>query len=738
MKKSHVFSTVLMASVFSIHQVAVADGQRVETVGDASIVTYEKDYFEQYTAVTLLDMLQLVPGAKEILDRNRRQRGGGGGGGNTQERGFGSGGDQILINGKRLAGKSNNIDDTLGRISAEQVEKIELIRGAADGLDVQSQGLVINITMAEGAAQSTTFWQVAAKRYFGRATRPTFLVSHSGSTGNLDYSASVERKDGGFFFDREEEFFDGAGDKTADQFIDGNFRWQSWAFTSNLTYNFADGGVLRLNGLYEPSDRGGVDVRDKTSDTLRPEIWDNDGKGDEWEIGGDYTRSLGSIGDFKALFVINAEDETWQTNRSRGTGVDEFIYNDEASTEYAREKIGRASVTTPIFGNQSLEWGGEVAINTAGGSFLNLERDAAVDPFDTTSDDVVDIKENRYEVFANHTYNASSSLVIQTSLTTEFSKIIADNLSFGATQPQRNTSFTYLKPRANVRYDISDRDQLRFTAEKKVSQLDFENFVTSFNPRTETLEIGNTNIRPEQIWEFSTTYEHRLANDGGSIEIEAFYHDFKDHITKVDFSEYENFAGGPISADEFFALQGMPGFDALRDSINFESKSGNVDSGKAYGVKVRSSIRLGFLNLPQAVVGVSYTYEKKETTDQFTFITRPFDRHSEHTLDFNFRHDITDIGLSYGFEGKIESDRITYDLTWAWPGSPGLDLIAFAEYNVFDGAKLRVEFENIGGRPNRSTFIGYNDHRRFDDSWGRIERFTKNPTEVTVSLQGTF
>ena len=194
----------------------------------------------------------------------------------------------------------------------------------------------------------------------------------------------------------------------------------------------------------------------------------------------------------------------------------------------------------------------------------------------------------------------------------------------------------------------------------------------------------------------------------------------------------------PSRADDFFALQGMPGFDDLRDSILFESKSGNVDSATAYGVKVRSSIRLGFLNMPQAVFGLSYTYEKKETTDQFTFIDRSFDRHSDHTINFNFRHDITDIGLTYGFEGEIKSDQTAYDLDWFWPQSPGTDLTVFAEYNVYEGIKLRVEFENLGGRKSYSTFNGFNDHRRFNDSWGRIERFTKNPTEVTVSLQGTF
>ena len=154
-----------------------------EAVSNASVVSYTPDYFVQYSPVTLLDMLERVPGASEILNKNRR--GGGGGGGN--QRGFGNSGDQILIDGKRLAGKSNNINDALSRISANQIAKIDLIRGATSGLDVQSQGLVINITMIEGASKSTTFWKLFGEYTFGHSFIPKFLVSHSGSSGNLEY-----------------------------------------------------------------------------------------------------------------------------------------------------------------------------------------------------------------------------------------------------------------------------------------------------------------------------------------------------------------------------------------------------------------------------------------------------------------------------------------------------------------------------------------------------------------------
>ena len=196
---------------------------------DASVVSYEPDYFLKFEPVSLLDMLQRIPGVPEILNKNRRSR---------SQRGFGSGGDQILIDGRRLAGKSNNINDALSRISANQVAKIDLIRGAASGLDVQSQGLVINITLAEGASKSTTFWKVYGEYTEGYKFIPQFLVSHSGQKGGLEYTITAERKNDFGYRPREEVFYDGNDVITGAQDVDSSFNFKGIKLTSNLTYTF--------------------------------------------------------------------------------------------------------------------------------------------------------------------------------------------------------------------------------------------------------------------------------------------------------------------------------------------------------------------------------------------------------------------------------------------------------------------------------------------------------------------
>ncbi len=722
--------------------------QTTTTTGDASIVTYEQDYFVQYAPVTLLDMLQRVPGAQEILNKNRQQRGGRGGGRGAQnqgERGFGSGGDQILMDGKRLAGKSNNIDDTLGRISAENVEKIELIRGAAQGLDVQSQGLVINIVLKEGTSNSSTFWQVKSEMKGSNDPGFEALVSHSGSLDKLDYTLSAARTSNNGFFTRTEEFFDASDVNTGDRLVDTSFHQRGWDFNTNLTYNFEDGGVFRLNGLYKTEKTKNDEDRIDTGNSPKNVLWARDEDEDQWEVGGDYTKNFDGIGNFKFLFVINKDNTDQFIDRFQDANLtNPFLETIEEEHELKKEKIFRASLTRNIFEGQSLEVGGEAAINTFDKSFRSEDFDTDLDSFVLEADDDVKIKENRYEIFAHHTYNVTDVFVVQTSLTTEFSKIVADNFfPDGTLLDSRNTSFTYFKPRLNLRYDLAARDQLRATVEKKVSQLDFNNFVTRFDQRTEEFKIGNTQLRPEQLWEFLLAYEHRFANDGGSFEIEGFYRDFTDKIERVDFTEYVDLGLNPTDRETFFGLVGMPGFDAARDYINdvgsdFTDKSGNVPSASSYGANVKGSLRLGFAGLSDAVLSATYTYEKSSVINQFTLMEQRFQGQSLHRWDINYRHDITDLGLSYGGRVNFNSDAATTDINDYWPFSPQASVSVFAEYNIFNGIKLRVDAKQLTKRRGLSTQYTYVDHIRLNELSVRADKDTRVPREIEISLQGTF
>ena len=114
----------ILTLLFSITSACVVEQ---DNVGDESTVVYPASYFVEYEPVTALDMLNRIPGME--------QSGSSGIGGSFRNvsrggRGLGSGssGTQILLNGKRTAGKNNTTRAQLTRIDAEQVEYIEIIQ----------------------------------------------------------------------------------------------------------------------------------------------------------------------------------------------------------------------------------------------------------------------------------------------------------------------------------------------------------------------------------------------------------------------------------------------------------------------------------------------------------------------------------------------------------------------------------------------------------------------------------
>ena len=127
----------------------LAAGAVVETSANAdedanSTVIYSADFFAQYSPVTAKDMLDRIPGVS--------LRHGGGGGG---DRGLGTGGN-LLINGQRIAGKDNSASDQLERITAAEVERIEIIRDTTGALNVRGASEVINVILVAVESRSST------------------------------------------------------------------------------------------------------------------------------------------------------------------------------------------------------------------------------------------------------------------------------------------------------------------------------------------------------------------------------------------------------------------------------------------------------------------------------------------------------------------------------------------------------------------------------------------------------
>lgn len=602
----------------------------VWTSEDGSKVTYESLYFKAYQAVTAADMLRWVPGGAELIPDNRGQR-------NVNEkRGFGSGGDQVLINGKRLSGKSNDIGSALQRIQASVVQRIEVIRGTTAGLDVRSEGTLINIVLAEEITGGAGSWQLHSGFYGTGDTEFDGLLSYASTLGSMDYlvSAQYGPYNRGNDVDRYDEYFSPAtGELTERREIDVPMLNSELVLNGTAGWTFANGAVLNLNGRI--ADR--EEEQDETTSVFvvgDPNVATLSNRslkdGLSWELGGDLEQRIGS-GTLKTRVIYTRRDED-DTQRVSLTSSDPGNVPNESQVEtasLATEAIVRSSYSWGLANGQNVEVGLEGAQNS-------LEKDVAL--FEVLGDGTLrpinlfnadsDVNEDRYELFSTHFWQMRSDIVLESALNVEYSKIAQEGLDV-----ENARSFTYVKPRFDLRWDLSDTTQFRSSLERTVSQLNFGDFVANFDNDNDQVDAGNPELEPEKAWEYKFTYERRLGNDRGVLEAQLFYNDIEDHIDNI----------------------------RVTDTT---SAAGNIGEAKNYGLQLKGSLRLESIGLQGAVLDASYTLQDSETTDPFTGNTREMSNKQEREYSINFRHDIAKWRFNYNVEVEWNGKRYANDINY--------------------------------------------------------------------------
>lgn len=131
-------------------------------------------------------MLNRIPGIGLALEGSQVPRFG-----QQNDRGFG-GSSQILINGKRLAGKANEAASQLDRITADQVDYIEIIQGTSGDLDVRNSGQLVNIVLLESQSNSSLSAEVGMTHFHDGTVEPLGSFSYGGQAGRVNYLLSAD------------------------------------------------------------------------------------------------------------------------------------------------------------------------------------------------------------------------------------------------------------------------------------------------------------------------------------------------------------------------------------------------------------------------------------------------------------------------------------------------------------------------------------------------------------------
>jgi outer membrane receptor for ferrienterochelin and colicins len=223
----------------------------------APILSYDEAFFQRFEPLSVGDMMKRVPGVSFQSDIGEYAE--------PSLRGVGSEYTQVLINGRRVTGGTNDNTVVVDRIPAELVERIEIIRSPSADIDSQGIGGTLNIILKEGAALSGGVYRVGGY-YNDGETNPSAFLSYGDASDTFEWNTSINYQKR---FNRKaatelERALDGEGGAEpafAAVVEDPDEREsEDIAWTGDLRRKFGDDREWFLSAFYMDTDRAETEI----------------------------------------------------------------------------------------------------------------------------------------------------------------------------------------------------------------------------------------------------------------------------------------------------------------------------------------------------------------------------------------------------------------------------------------------------------------------------------------------
>ncbi len=451
--------------------------------GENGLLIYPPAFFSDARPVNALDMVNRIPG----FGINQ----------NTEVRGFSGAVGNVLFDGSRPASKDEGLSGLLQRIPADQVERIELIRGGAPGVDMQGYSTVINVVRRAGQSSRQIVVFGGAFIFDDGRSIPNFGMEISGTNGQRQYS---------FALSPSTSINDGVGSGSQRRYDP-----TGTLLSEDRVESESDGDGLGIRGRWQQPLHGGeieltgnlgyydYKFEHNQSGLAGASFLTDSADSVYGEAGLRYSHPLGARARGEGRVIQRLRETTGRQSFTRPS-VDQLFAYDNTSGE----TIVRGSVTFEPGEDLTIESGAEGAFN-----FLDAQQSLTFGgvPMPLPSDSVR-VEELRGEVFSQATWRPNEDVTVEGGLRVERSTISQT----GAVD--LNQTFTFLKPRAVLTWSPGEHDQLQIRIEREVGQLDFGDFAASAELSNNVLNAGNANLSPQSAWTFEASWERRFWTDG--------------------------------------------------------------------------------------------------------------------------------------------------------------------------------------------------------------------------------
>jgi len=604
-------------------------------LADASqrgVLVFTPDFFAAQRPNTALDMVNRVPGFS--IDNGSGARGFEGAVGN------------VLINNNRPASKNDSGSNVLGRTLANQVERIELIRGGAPGIDMQGYSVVVNVILkTTDSRQSILTWN--AMLFEGG--HDIYGGSYQFTQNKGDRSWGVTLSDGMGSSDSNGVGRSIRRNAAGDVIRDERYENDGWGGGQGIRGNYTGplfGGKLEGTARYGLNDyQNWTELSSPTS--LRRSDYAEDG--DSGELGLTWTRTLNPrwtletrlIHEFSSFDSVSGSNETLN-----GTAAPEQQFKSNGDSS---ESILRALVRHERSPALTIEAGAEIAYN-----MLDVNQAFTIGgvgvPLPSAS---VKVEETRGEAFSKATWRINPKLTLEGGVRLEASTISQSG------DADQEKSFFFAKPRLLATWTPMTDNQLRFRFERELGQLDFGDFAASAELSDGTVFGGNVDLEPEQRWISELSYERRFWGEG--VVSIGYRHD-----RIIDVIDRLPLPGG-LSA------------------------TGNIGDGTLDQLSLNVVVPLDKVGISGARFTFRNDWNKTSVTDPTTGEDRRISGVRPSQANVGFQQDITSWKTQWGINWLPRLGQATYDpdQTFAWRGADYLE--AFVEYKPSPTLSLRAQ-----------------------------------------------
>lgn len=617
--------------------------------------SYPAAFFADIQAQNALDMLARVPGFTLLESDNLR--------------GFGDAAGNVLVNGARPATKDVPLSEVLRRIPARTVERIDLLDGAATGLQGGGSRLVANIILKASAGSSGTL-RLRGQTTQGDRFGPFAAGSWKRSLGSATLSASLE---GGVesltLLTGQQRLVANAGTLVeAGPLID---RRQNTNYAGSFSIAAPVAGISTTLATSLRAGSFGRNYRFEAFPTgtispARTQIESDDFPSRSAELSLELKRPIGR-GEAKLIGL-----QTWTNNRGSSLAGAEFPSGALAASRFSSVDNQSESIVRATWAPRWPKLAVDAALEGVRTTLVANTAFVQIDNNGTTplSGDRTRVAESRGSAALSATWSGIARLSIEGTVAMEVSRItLAEPL-------QSANTYRFFKPRFVVTWNPSSQTTLSLRAERKVGQLDFGDFVGAQQVADGSATQTNSRLQPSQTDGLRLTVERRWAARG-SVSVTLVGERLTNVIDVV-----------PVGDG-----QGV----------------GNLPSASSFGVDLLATVPLGFLSRG-AELTVDAAWRKTAVRDPFNGAIRPLQGAEFADTTISYRH-IVNPRFTYGGAFSYAPPDRLFRSQLISEFKRGPDVSLYGEWNIGLTTKLRFEINQLFGRRTDRALTRYNGLR---------------------------